>query len=269
MDTSTGNIEFDGDVVVNGNVCSNFSVKASGNVEVRGVVEGADIDAGGNITIARGMNGMSKGSLRAKGNIIAKFIENASAQANGYVEAGSLMHSNVMAGTEVHVNGKRGFISGGHVAATTLIEGKILGSEMGTDTVIEVGVSPVVKKRYKELVDQEANDYKIIERAVPILEAARDRYQSGKELSEAQIENVRNLAEVVKEKRVVLAQIRNEIDELEELMSDQKQAQVVVQKIIYPGTKIIISDVSKIVKDSVQYCRFIRYQGDVKMVGIN
>ena len=269
VDTATGNIEFEGDVIVNGNVCSNFSVKASGNVEVHGVVEGADIEAGGNITIARGMNGMSKGSLHAQGNIIAKFIENASAQANGYIEAGSLMHSHIMAGTEVHVSGKRGFISGGHVAATTLIEGKILGSEMGTDTVIEVGVSPVVKKRYKDLMDQEADDFRIIERAVPILEAARDRYQAGKELSETQIENVRNLAQVVKEKRVVLEQIRNEIDELEVLMSDEKQAQVVVQKIIYPGTKIIISDVSKIIKESVQYCRFVRYKGDVTMMGMN
>ena len=179
------------------------------------------------------------------------------------------MHSKVMAGTEVHVNGRRGFISGGHVAATLLIEGKILGSEMGTDTVIEVGISPVVKKRYKELTDQEADDYKIIERAVPILEAARDRYQSGKELSEAQIENVRNLAEVVKEKRLTLARIQSEIDELEMLMGDQKQAQVVVEKVIYPGTKIVISDVSKIIKESMQYCRFIRYQGDVKMVGMN
>lgn len=269
VDTSTGNIEFEGDVVVNGNVCSNFTVKASGNVEVRGVVEGADIEAGGNITIARGMNGMSKGTLHARGNIIAKFIENATAQANGYIEAGSLMHSNIMAGTEVHVNGKRGFISGGHVAATTLIEGKIFGSEMGTDTVIEVGVSPVVKKRYKDLMDQEADDYRILERAIPILEAARDRYQAGKELTEAQIENVCNLAEVVKEKRITLAHIREEIDELEMLMTEEKQAQVVVGKVVYPGTKIIISDVSKIIKESLQYCRFIRYKGDVTMVGMN
>lgn len=269
VDTATGNIEFEGDVIVNGNVCSNFSIKASGNVEVRGVVEGADIEAGGNITIARGMNGMSKGTLHAKGNIIAKFIENSTAQANGYVEAGSLMHSHIMAGTEVHVNGKRGFISGGHVAATTLIEGKIFGSEMGTDTVIEVGVSPVVKKRYKDLLDQETDDFRIIERAVPILEAARDRYQAGKQLSEAQIENVANLAEVVKEKRIALNRIRDEIDELEMLMSEEKQAQVVVGKVVYPGTKIIISDVSKIIKESVQYCRFIRYKGDVTMVGMN
>ena len=63
------------------------------------------------------------------------------------------MHSNIMAGTEVHVDGRRGFISGGHVSATSVVSGKILGSEMGTDTVIEVGISPVVKKRYKDLLE--------------------------------------------------------------------------------------------------------------------
>ena len=140
---------------------------------------------------------------------------------------------------------------------------------MGTDTVIEVGISPVVKKRYKDLLEQEEEDSKIIERAVPILEAARDKYLAGKELSDTQIENVRSLAEVVKEKRAVLAAVRSEIDELDMIMTDEKQAQVVVEKVIYPGTKIVINDVSKIIKESVQYCRFIRYKGDVTMVGMN
>lgn len=268
VDTSTGNIEYDGNVQVNGNVCSNFKITATGNVEVRGVVEGAIIEAGGNITIAKGMNGMSKGVLRSKGNVIAKFLENATVETNGYVEAGSIMHSNVMAGTEVHVNGRKGFISGGHVAATSLIDVKTLGSEMGTDTVVEVGVSPVVRKRHKELNEQIVADMKIIERAVPILEAARDKYQAGKELSDAQIENVRELAEVIKSKRVTLAQAQEELFDLDQLLTDEKPAQVVVQKVVYSGTKIIISDVSKIVKESMQYCRFIRFKGDVKMVGM-
>ena len=268
VDTSTGNIEFDGNVQVNGNVCSNYVVRATGNVEVRGVVEGAVVEAGGNITIAKGMNGMGKGSLKANGNIVAKFLENAKAQANGYVEAGSIMHSDIMAGTEVHVNGRKGFISGGHVAASSLIDVKTLGSEMGTDTVVEVGVSPVVKKRYKDLSDQVDEDMKTIERAIPILEATRDRYMSGKELSESQIENVRELTEVIRSRRATLRQAQAELDELESILGDQKPAQVVVQKVVYPGTKIIISDVSKIIKDSMQYCRFIRYQGDVKMVGM-
>lgn len=268
VDTSTGNINYDGNVQVNGNVCSNFKVTATGNVEVRGVVEGAVIEAGGNITIAKGMNGMSKGILRAKGNVIAKFLENSTVETNGYVEAGSIMHCNVMAGSEVHVSGKKGFISGGHVAASSLIEVKTLGSEMGTDTVVEVGVSPVVRKRHKELTEQIAADMKIIERAVPILEAARDKYQAGKELSESQIANVRELTEVIKSKRAVLAQAQDELFELDEILTEEKPAQVIVRKVVYSGTKIIISDVSKIVKESMQYCRFIRYKGDVKMVSM-
>ena len=41
VNSATGNIEFEGSVVVLGNVYTNFSVKAKGNIEVRGVVEGA------------------------------------------------------------------------------------------------------------------------------------------------------------------------------------------------------------------------------------
>ena len=45
-------------VQISGSVCENYSVHAGGNVVVEGVVEGAVIDAGGDVVIARGMNGM-------------------------------------------------------------------------------------------------------------------------------------------------------------------------------------------------------------------
>ena len=70
--TATGNIESEGSVQVNGNVQAGFEIRAKGNVEVRGVVEGAVIEAGGDIIIARGMNGMGKGILRAGGRVILK-----------------------------------------------------------------------------------------------------------------------------------------------------------------------------------------------------
>ena len=72
VDTSTGNIEYDGDVHVAGSVKAGFSVKASGNVDVKGVVEGAYVEAGGDIIITRGMNGMSRGKLVAGRNVISK-----------------------------------------------------------------------------------------------------------------------------------------------------------------------------------------------------
>lgn len=266
VDTATGNIVFKGNVQVNGNVNSNFSIVADGNVEVRGVVEGATIKAGGNITIARGMNGMGKGVLECGGNLVAKFIENSKVEAEGYVEAESIIHSDVIAGTEVVVNGKHGFISGGHVCASTQIDAKILGSEMGTDTIVEVGISPVVKKRHRELGNRIAEDTKILERAVPILEAARGRIEAGVQLNESQLENIRDLVDVVRDKKASLKENREEYRELDLLLEQEKPAQILVGKVVYPGTKIVISNVSKIIKESIQYCKFVRSQGDVKMV---
>ena len=145
--TATGNIESVGSVQVNGNVQAGFSIKAEGNVEVKGVVEGAMIEAGGDIIIARGMNGMGKGILRANGRIILKYVENATIIAGTYVASDSILHSNVCAKTEINVDGRKGFIAGGSVKATNKITCKTLGSSMGADTVVEVGVDPEQKKQ--------------------------------------------------------------------------------------------------------------------------
>ena len=269
VDPSTGNIEYEGNVQVDGNVMTNFSIYAKGNVEVRGVVEGAEIVAGGNITIARGMNGMNRGKLKAGGNIIAQFIENASAEAQGYIEAGSIMHSDVMAGTEIHVNGKKGFISGGKVSASTLIDVKILGSDMGTDTVVEIGVSPTAKRRHRDLGGLIEANTKTINRAIPILEAARDKSLNGIELSSDQKENIRGLSKMIREKMLETRKLTQELEELTGLIGEEKNACVSVHDTVYPGTKIVISDVSKIIKDSMSYCRFVKDRGDVRVMGMN
>lgn len=268
VDPATGNIEYDGNVLVNGNVCSNFSVKAKGDVEVRGVVEGATVEAGGSITIARGMNGMGKGILKCGGNVIAKFIENSEVEAEGYVESGSIIHSTVVAGTEVHVQGKKGFISGGKVTATTLIDTRILGSDMGTSTIVEVGLSALTKKRYAEVEELIKANNKIIDRVVPIMEAARERMQAGQELSSEQIDNIKGVYEVAKIKKKETLDLIAEKEELESKLLADTNAKVVIKDTVYPGTKIVISDVSKIVKDSTMHCMFQKNRGDVKMYGL-
>ncbi|MCR5753530.1 MAG: FapA family protein, partial [Acetatifactor sp.] len=105
VDLSTGNIDYTGSVQVNGNVSSNFIINAGGNVVVKGVVEGAHIKAGGNIVIARGMIGMTKGVLQAGGDVISKFIENATVMAEGYVNTESILHSKVSAGNKSTFSG--------------------------------------------------------------------------------------------------------------------------------------------------------------------
>ena len=63
-----------------------------------------------------------------------------------------------------------------------------------------------------------------------------------------------------------LAQKNREMNELHTLLVGQRKAAVVVQGNAYPGTTIIIGDVSMVLQSNYQYCRFEKVEGDVKML---
>lgn len=270
VDNSTGNIEYEGSVQINGNVCENFSVKSKGNVEIRGVVEGAYVEAGGDIIIARGMNGMGKGTLKAGGNIVSKFLENVkSATADGYISTESILHSTVMARTEVTVDGRRGFITGGKVCAGNMIKVKTLGSSMGADTIVEVGTDPGIKVRYQELQKSVMEINKILRSIQPIIDAGNQKIAKGIRMEPDQLKYVLSLMKLRDAKNAQLQKESEEMNEIQVELGLMANGQVVVTGEVFPGTKIVIGDTSMVVKSSVQYCRFIKEQGDVKMTGMN
>uniref|UniRef100_UPI004055D7F5 DUF342 domain-containing protein n=1 Tax=Acetatifactor sp. TaxID=1872090 RepID=UPI004055D7F5 len=266
VDTSTGNIEYTGSVQVNGNVASNFVIKASGNVIINGVVEGAQIYAGGNIVIARGMNGMSKGILKAEGNVISKFIENATVEAGGYINTESILHSNVNAGTEITVTGKRGFITGGHVQAGSIITVKTLGSLMGASTIVEVGVDPQVKIAYAQLQKEVVELVKNIKEGQLVLTNFAEKRKKGARISEEQIKFVRATAVKMEQQKKDLEEKNTEMQKLLAQFELQGQAHVVVKGEVHPGTTIIIGDLSMVIQKRYDFCKFQIVHGDVKSV---
>ncbi|MBO5055969.1 MAG: DUF342 domain-containing protein [Eubacterium sp.] len=265
VDISTGDIDYEGSVKINGNVCTNFTVRASGNIEVRGVVEGAYLEAGGDIIIARGMNGMARGVLKAQGNVISKFIENAKVSAGGYVSTESILHSEVMAGTEILVTGKRGFITGGRVSASNLVLVKTLGSSMGADTIVEVGIDPGIKVKIQQLQKQIADNRKNIEKIRPVLLAFKQKIAQGAKLKPEQLKNVQDMLQKEKQIQQDLETDTAELSSLQQMMEGSNQARIEVTGEVFAGTKICISDVSMVVKNSMSYCKFIKEHGDVKM----
>ena len=268
VDISTGNIDYDGSVKVNGNVVTNFKVKATGNIEVSGVVEGALLEAGGDIIIARGVNGMVKGVLKAKGNVIAKFIENAKVSASGYVSTESILHSEVMSGSEIQVTGKRGFITGGRVCAANLIQVKTLGSPMGTDTIVEVGADPELKIQVKQLQQKIAEDTRIIESIKPVLASMAQKLNQGMKFKPEQLNNIREMIDADRKKRQEIEVGMRKLQEMQIVLDKSDSARVEVNDRVYAGTRICIADVSMIVKDTMHYCKFVKSQGDVKMAGL-
>lgn len=268
VDTSTGNIDFSGSVQVNGNVATNFEVRAKGDVVVNGVVEGATIVAGGNIIIARGMKGMAQGRLKAGGNVVAKFLENTKVEAEGYVNTEAILHSNVQAGTEIVVSGKRGFITGGHVQADEKIDVKTLGAVMGAATIVEVGVNPKLKNRYQKLQKEMAEIVQTIKTTQPILAGFMDKRAKGAKLSAEQLRYIKETAQLLEVKKLELQRANNEMLGLQKVFDPRKRAAVIVRGEVYPGTTIIIGDVSMAVQKDYQYCRFEKVGGDVKLLPI-
>jgi uncharacterized protein (DUF342 family) len=168
VDLTTGNIKFDGTVVVKGNVTTSLTVKTTGDVYVHGMVEEACyIEAGGDIEITQGVIGRGsirednghpgKGIavLRCRGCVRAKFIENCVANAGRDVIVSELIaHSDITAKEQVIVgkkNSRRGQIMGGITRADRHVQAQIIGTPGGNHTKVEVGPIQKYEKHICEL----------------------------------------------------------------------------------------------------------------------
>lgn len=266
VDTSTGNIEYNGDVLVTGNVKTGFCIEADGNVEVRGVVEGALINAGGDVIIARGVNGMSKGTIMAKGNVVAKFIENANISAGGYVHAEAIMHSKIKASGDVSVDGKKGFIVGGSVKSLGSVSAKTIGSEMGGDTLIEVGVDPKLKQRAEQLENALKTSQANVTKIEPILQTFMKKIQEKAPLTPEQINYFKQLSEQYKIEKQKYEEYKQDYDaicsEIEAIPT--VDSSISFSNYLYPGTKVIINEVSQVISKTVQHSKLVREGADIR-----
>ncbi|MDD3367728.1 MAG: FapA family protein [Lachnospiraceae bacterium] len=268
VDTATGDLEFEGSVTINGNVNTNYSVKATGNVEIKGVVEGARVEAGGDIVIVRGANGMGKAELIAGRNVISKFLENVTVTAGDSVSTESILHSKVTAKNEINVDGKKGFITGGHVCAGKTITAKTLGSSMGGDTIIEVGTDPELKSHYHEQQKQFAKLSSEMKQLELVVDNIKKQMARGADMSKQQMRHVQEVMQKKNALQDILDKTSEELNRLENQVTEDNEASVVVRGEVYAGTKICIGDVSMVTKGGTKYCRFVKQRGDVKIAGI-
>ena len=265
VDTSTGNIDYDGNLLINGNVHEGFTVKASGDIEVRGVVEGATVEAGGTVTVVRGINGNNVGKVTAGVNIIAKYIENTMVEAGNYVQTEAIINSQVTAGSTITVEGKRGFITGGPIRARKSIKAKTIGSDMGTTTILEVGLDPKKKERIGVLQKENVDMGKQIAQMQPILLSVKQKLAAGIKLPAAQAMSMKKLSDTYGDLTKKMQANTKELMELEQEMDMGTDSFIEVSDYAYPGTHLEISGANMVLKTSYHYCKFICERGEVAM----
>lgn len=263
VDASTGDIHYEGNVVVTGSVRSGFCVEAAGDIEVNGAVEGATLIAGGNIVLKRGVQGMQKASLQAGGDIVTKFIENSTVKAGHTINTGFSLHSELVAHDSVIVSGKKGFLIGGTISAGMIIEASVVGNKMNTATTLKVGVEPEVLEHFKELsaLIKESQD-KMLEQQ-QILDTIRKKMAEGRKLLPNQLAMAREANENLKSLEMELDKESSEYMTLKEEIENHKGGKVIVRNSVYPGVSIYISNRFYPVKSIQSMCQFRLEGADV------
>ncbi len=155
VDYSTGNIDFNGTVIIDGSIADGFTVKAGGNIQIGKYAGKCTVEAGRNIILKAGMHGSNRGTIECRGDLYAKYIENAGISCQGtiFVEE-AVMHCEVFVSGSLVLKGRRAEIIGGRVIAGKTVWCKQLGNMFETSTTLFIGVAPLEYREYLDAVHQ-------------------------------------------------------------------------------------------------------------------
>jgi len=266
LDMGVGNVTFLGTVVVKGNVEENLEIKAAGNVEILGTVNKAKIEAEGSVIVRQGIIGKDEGVIKAGQDVMAKFVERCRISAgNDVVVVESIVDSQVDAGRRVIcLQGKRGTLSGGRTRAREEINVKNLGNENSPTTIVEVGIDPKSREKFDSISEEkrQLND-KVVEAAKNII-TLQNQKGSGM-LSPEKESMLQDLIVSKAESEARIKEINEELEELKSFMNMlETKGKVSVQKLVYPGARIIIKNATLDVKDNFKFTTFMQEGGIVR-----
>ncbi len=145
VDFNTGNIDFDGNVVVKGAIIDGFTIKC-GNLNAKEIF-GAKIFAIGDVQVS---GGIIRTQIKAEGKVTAKFIMNSNIKSFG-----SVLVDKEVIDSKIRSSGNfiatRGKIISSFISAKMGFESLEIGSDASNPCRINVGMDENIKKRIQAL----------------------------------------------------------------------------------------------------------------------
>ena len=231
VDFSTGNIDFNGDVIVRNGVRDCFVIKADGNVEVTGLIEAATIECRGNLITLGGFAGREVGTAMVGGDLIGRYLDNI----NGKVEGNLCVEKEVINCNfqiEGDIRSPRGAIIGGRFVVSGAVEVGTLGSLAEVVTEVVIGIVPNLEPYLVELqslVDKANAERKKMAAEQQTLNRYADRLSASDQKRQTQITfQMQALQEAQDKTQAVYNALAREIDA-------QRTIDVRVNSIIYAG----------------------------------
>ena len=263
VDVSTGDIEYNGSVYVKGSVRTGFSVKCTGDIIVDGVVEGANLYADGQIILKRGIQGMNKGQVEAKGNLVAKFIESANVRVGGKVQTDTILHSKVHADGDIVLEGKNAYITGGKISSQSNIISRSIGSNMETSTELYLGPDYDIMTEMKDLSAKIDLDTEKMEEMDEVILNYKKILSKGQALPQDKMDLLKN---TMKEKEILATEMENYNQRMTELKADYEKyskCKVMAKGIIHPGVRITIINNILSIKSEESFVRIEKDRAEI------
>ncbi|MGN0484254.1 MAG: DUF342 domain-containing protein [Lachnospiraceae bacterium] len=251
----SGNVDFNGDVVIHGNVISGMSVKASGTVTVDGIVESATIEADGDIVLRNGVKGGGKALIASQSNIHARYLEYSKVVAGENIDSEAIIDCQVQCGDTITLKGKYARILGGTVRATK----QIICNEIGSDADLHTQVYVGWEKKTLEAQRQLETEIKELEEKLRRTQQCEEKFSTAM-LNGHKIDPQQKV-KLLRAKIQLEADVRTKSEELRELnqvVNKSKGANVRVYKRIYGGSQVGINDIWMNVKNMLESVEFSR-----------
>jgi uncharacterized protein (DUF342 family) len=268
---STGNVDFIGTVVVKGDIKDGFKVHAGEDIIVSGVVEGAELKAGGKITVVGGVSGNDKARIVCKGDASVKYVRNAIVEVGGNLSVGqAIMHSKVTCEGKVAVAGQKGVIVGGQIIAGQEVSAGLIGSNFATNTEIIVGEVISIREELQKIeaeMKSVAENMDKTKKGMLFLKELHtklggnlpaDKKELLTKLTRAQFKLVAD-SKILAERKIEFQ--AKEKDSL----AEKKHCRVVCTGVIYSGVKIIINKVMRQISEELKFCTLTEVGGEIKV----
>ncbi|MEW5815119.1 MAG: FapA family protein [Spirochaetota bacterium] len=242
VDYKTGHISFPGDIIINGEIKDGFKVHSGGSIYCKKTMDASEVISGKDLFVNWGIIGKKKGSVKVKGSIRSKFIENCYVEAGGslFVEVG-ILHSMVHSIDVVEL-GKKGIIIGGSIHAQNRVIAAQIGSAFGPRTEIHCGTDYTVKQKIEWIKEKNI--------ALSIkLKQIREKLSVETVHGESLIEALEKIQNAIHKLNQAAGSLIFQLDKNEE-------AEIIVTNTVFPGVYIEICHVSYIVSRQMSHIRF-------------
>ena len=196
---------------------------------------------------------MNRGHVVATEDVRASFVENADIESGGNIYIHDVaMHSTIRAGQLLAVEGGKGQIIGGALAAGEEISANSIGNAANVITRISVGVNPLLQKKYKAALKEYMESKKRLDQLNKTLNTL------GKiDVSLLPKDKVDKINALVRSQFPLAGAVERGEKQLKELdaeLQKMKKGKVKVRDTMYPGTKLSINSILKNVQVEEKHC---------------